>query len=368
MNRTLALFLGIALLLVCSACKGGQSGKDKERRPEVKGVTITDVASVTAESFYETSGTVKAKSIGIVASKAMGTVTSIRVKEGDRVKTDDVLMILDDRDAIQRVKVAEAAHRETLKARESAEKNKHLAEVTFKRYSRLYEEKVISQQEFDQMETQTQVARLESERIAGSVDRAKAGLEEARVHLGFTRISAPFAGVVTEKRIDTGSMASPGMPLLVIEDTSQYKIEAPVDERLLARIKPGMTASVTLDATGEKVAGRVAKIISSVDPATRTFRVEVDVKSPSLKTGLYGKVAIPEGSREMILVPAKAVVEKGQLTGVYAVNGEGIVSYRLVRKGKGYNGKVEILSGLKTGDRIITEGTEKAVDGGIVKP
>ena len=96
--------------------------------------------------------------------------------------------------------------------------------------------------------------------------------------------------------------------------------------------------------------------------------MEIDVKGPSLRTGLYGKVAIPEGSREMILVPAKAVVEKGQLTGVYAVNGEGIVSYRLVRKGKEYNGKAEILSGLKTGDRIITEGIEKAVDGGIVKP
>ena len=368
MNRTLVLFLGIALLLVCSACKGGQSGKDKERRPEVRDVTIVEVASVTADSFYETSGTVKAKSVGIVASKAMGTVTSIKVNEGDRVKTNDVLMILDNRDAVQRVKVAEAAYRETLKAREATEKNKHLAEVTFKRYSRLYEEKVISQQEFDQMDTQTQVARLESERIAGSVDRAKAGLEEARVHLGFTRISAPFAGVVTEKRIDTGSMASPGMPLLVIEDTSRYTIEAPIDERLLTRIKPGMTASVTFDATGERIEGHITKIVSSVDPATRTFRVEVDVKSPSLKTGLYGKVAIPDGERKMILVPAKAVVEKGQLTGVYAVNEKGIVSYRLVRKGKEYSGKAEILSGLKTGDRIITEGIEKAVDGGIVKP
>ena len=271
MNRTLALFLAIALLLVCSACKGGQSGKDKERRPEVKGVTIMDVAPTVSESFYETSGTVKAKSVGIVAGKAMGTVTSIRVKEGDRVKTNDVLMILDDRDAVQRVKVAEAAHRETLKAHEAAEKNKHLAEVTFKRYTRLYEEKVISQQEFDQMETQAQVARLESERIAGSVDRAKAGLEEARVHLGFTRISAPFTGVVTEKRIDTGSMASPGMPLLVIEDTSRYTIEAPIDERLLARIKPGMSALVTLDATGKRSQGASQRLSHQLTPQQGPF-------------------------------------------------------------------------------------------------
>ena len=239
--------------------------------------------------------------------------------------------------------------------------------MTFKRYSRLYEEQVISQQEFDQMETQAKVAQLEYERIAGSVERAQAGLDEARIFLGFTRIAAPFAGVVTEKRIDTGSMASPGIPLLVIEDTSQYKIEAPVDERLLSRIKPGMPASITLDATGEKIQGRIAKIVSSVDPATRTFRIEIDVKGSSLKTGLYGKVTIPDGTREIISVPIKAVVEKGQLTGVYAVDNEGIVSYRLIKKGKVSDGKTEILSGLKTGDRIITEGVERAVDGGIVK-
>jgi RND family efflux transporter MFP subunit len=367
MNRALSLLLGVVMLFVFSACKGDKSAKDKGKKLEIKGVMIVGVAPEVASSFYETSGTVKAKSVGIVASKTMGTVTSIRVKEGDKVKANDILMVLDDRDAAQRVKVAEASLRETLKAHETAEKNKQLAEVTFKRYSRLYEEQVISRQEFDQMETQAKVAQLEYERMAGSVDRAQAGLDEAKVFLGFTRIVAPFAGVVTEKKIDAGSMASPGIPLLVIEDTSQYKIEAPVDERLLARVKPGMPAFVTLDANGERLEGRIAKIISSVDPATRTFRIEIDVKGASLKTGLYGKVAIPDGTREMILVPVKAVVEKGQLTGVYTVDSEGIVSYRLVKRGKVSDGKTEILSGLKTGDRIITEGVERAVDGGIVK-
>jgi len=367
MNRALSLLLGVVMLFVFSACKGDKSAKDKGKRPEIKGLTITEITPIVSDSFYETSGTVKAKSVGIVASKTMGTVTSIRVKEGDKVKANDILMVLDDRDAVQRVKVADASLRETLKAHETAEKNKQLAEVTFKRYSRLYEEQVISRQEFDQMETQAKVAQLEYERMAGSVDRAQAGLDEAKVFLGFTRIVAPFAGVVTEKKIDAGSMASPGIPLLVIEDTSQYKIEASVDERLLARVKPGMPALVTLDANGERIEGRITKIISSVDPATRTFRIEIDVKGASLKTGFYGKVAIPDGTREMILVPVKAVVEKGQLTGVYAVDSEGVVSYRLVKKGKVSDGKTEILSGLKTGDRIITEGVERAVDGGIVK-
>jgi RND family efflux transporter MFP subunit len=367
MNKTLVVTLGVAMLFVFAACKGGKSDKAKGERPAIKGVTVMEVSPVVSDSFYETSGTVKAKSVGILASKTMGTVTSIRVKEGDRVNANDVLMTLDDRDAAQRVKSADAAYREATKAREAAEENKNLAEVTFKRYSRLYEEQVISRQEFDQMETQAKVARLEHERVAGSVDRAQASLDEAKVFFGFTRIAAPFSGVVTEKRIDAGSMASPGIPLLVIEDTSRYKIEAPVDERLLSRIKPGMPVSIALDATGERLQGHIAKIVSSVDPASRTFRIEIDAKGSSLKTGLYGKVAIPDGTREIISVPIKAVVEKGQLTGVYAVDNEGIVSYRLVKKGKVSDGKAEILSGLKLGDQIITEGIEKAVDGGVVK-
>ena len=85
-----------------------------------------------------------------------------------------------------------------------------------------------------------------------------------------------------------------------------------------------------------------------------------------LKSGLFARVRLPRGEREAILVPKEAVVERGQLTGVFAVDPRGIVTYRLVRTGKAFEGGIEVLSGLQAGDRIITAGLEKAVDGGQI--
>ena len=113
--------------------------------------------------------------------------------------------------------------------------------------------------------------------------------------------------------------------------------------------------------------GRVTRVVSAIDPATRTFLVEAALKGTSLRSGVYGKVLIPGGTREAILVPTSAVVEKGRLTGVYVVDENGIVNYRLIRKGETYDTGAEILSGLKNGERIIVTGTERAVDGGILR-
>ncbi len=113
--------------------------------------------------------------------------------------------------------------------------------------------------------------------------------------------------------------------------------------------------------------GKVAQILPTVDQQSRTFIVKVSLSGPGLKTGLYAKIKIPQGTKEVIRVPQTAIVEKGQLTGVYTVDSQGVVSYRLVRTGKEYDGNLEILSGLKPKDRIIVKGAEKAVDGGILE-
>ncbi len=160
----------------------------------------------------------------------MGTVTSVRVKEGDKVAAGDILMTIDNRDTAQRVAATEAAFNEAQSAREAAGEQRSLAEVTFKRYKNLYDEKVISRQEFDQIEVRKKVADADFNRASQAVERAKANLEEARVYHGFTQVRAPISGIVTEKKIETGSMATPGMPLYTIEDTSQFKIEAALDE------------------------------------------------------------------------------------------------------------------------------------------
>jgi RND family efflux transporter MFP subunit len=162
-------------------------------------------------------------------------------------------------------------------------------------------------------------------------------------------------------------MAIPGIPLLVVEDTSRFKIEVPVDEKLYKHLSVGMEVDVLLESVNDRRRGNISKIAPAVDPSTRTFSVEILMSGAALKTGIFGKAFIPGGKKETILVPRKAVVEKGQLTGVYCVDSKEVISYRLVKTGKSYGEQIEVLSGLQNGDRIIVEGVEKAVDGGIAK-
>ena len=218
----------------------------------------------------------------------------------------------------------------------------------------------------DQIETQKKVAEAEYGRLQEMVKRTMASVEEAKVYRGFSRVTAPVSGVVTEKKIDPGNLALPGMPLLTIENTSQFKVEAYVDEHLASKIKTGTKVYISLEEGGERIPGIVGEVAPAIDPGSRTFRIKIPLKKSGLKSGLYCKVFIPEGQEETILVPKKTVVERGQLSGVFVVDDQ-VMTFRLIRTGKTFADKVEVLSGLKGGELVVFEGTERAVDGGMVK-
>jgi RND family efflux transporter MFP subunit len=305
---------------------------------------------VKVEDFYETSGTVRARVVNVVASRVMGAVTTVTVRPGDHVRAGQLLATIDDRDAVQGVRAAE-------QALEAARQNRLMADLTYQRYQKLYDEKALARQEIDQIETQKKLAEA-------NVEQAKAGLEEAIIRRDFTRITAQAAGIVTDKRVDPGNMAIPGMPLFTVESESGSYVEAPLDEAFSRKVRIGTGAAVAIEPLGLDMNGRIFEIVPAVDPATRTFIVKISLPAGGFKSGLYARVRVPGGERETILVPKAAVVEKGQLTGLYVVDERGIVTYRLIRAGKTYPGGVEVLSGLHAGERIITTGLERALDGG----
>lgn len=342
----------VALGLLAGCGDRVAPGTADVKRPAVTGVTIAAVQPARISDFYEASGTVKARVSSVIASRVMGAVTAVHVRAGDRVTAGQLLATLDDRDAAQKVRAAEQAH-------EAAKQGRAMADLTWQRYKKLHDEKALARQEIDQIETQKKVADAQYE-------QARAGLEEARVWQGFTRITAPASGVVTERRIDPGSMAMPGTPLFTVESDGGFQLEVAVDEALSGKIRVGTNASVTIETLGLDTTGTVIEVVPAVDPATRTFIVKIALADKGLKSGLFARVRLPRGEREAILVPKGAVVEKGQLTGVFAVDPRGIVTYRLVRTGKTHEGGIEVLSGLQAGDRIVTAGLEKAVDGGQV--
>lgn len=366
-NRTTSLTIFVSFLLLLSCSEKVGPGSTEVRRQQVTGVTLAHITPSSADSYYETAGTVKPRSMSIISARTTGTVRVVKVREGQHVQAGQLLLVLDDRDSVQRLAAAEAGYKEAQKGLDEAEQRRSFADITHKRYKNLAEEKVITPHEMDQIETQKNVADIGYERAKEGVSRARAHVEEARINKGFSNITAPFSGLITEKKIEEGSLATPGTPLLTLEDTSQYRVDAYVDERLNSKVKIGMPVPVILTAQGRQITGNLGEIVHAVDPLTRTFLTKVFIKDPSLRSGLFARVLIPEGKKDALLVPRGAVVVKGQLSGIYVVDEKGIMTYRIVKPGRIDGDRIEVLSGLRPGERIVVGGTEKAIDGGIIK-
>jgi len=354
----------ISLVILSALTAGCTSNKEKASEvPQVSGVEVKTVNNSSVDEFYETSATVKSKTVSVVSSMVMGEITSLRVKEGDRVSRGQLLLTIDNREASQKALGAQAGVNEALKGAEEANQNRQLTNKTYQRYEKLYKENVLTKQEFDQISTQKQVTELQYQRALQGVNRARAGLGEVGVYRSYSRVTAPISGIVVEKNIDLGSMAVSGQPLLTIETPSNLELVANINESMINKIKVGTL--VYIESEGKNIKSKITSVISSVDPMTRTFRVKIALTG--LNSGQYVKIKIPVAKKEAIVVPQKAVVQKGQLTGVYTVDEKNIISYRLIRTGKTFGDSVEVLSGLNNGDKVITSGVEKAIDGGEVK-
>jgi len=354
----------LTIILLGLFTSGCTSHNDKEiQRPFVAGVEVKTVATSLADDFYETSATVKSKTNSVVSSMIMGRVTSLRVKEGERVSKGQLLLTIDSRDTAQRAIGAQAGVNEASKGVEAAAQNSALVNKTYERYRNLYNEKVITRQEFDTITTQKNVADIEYQRAIQGVNRAKAGLGEVSVYQSYARVTAPISGIVTQKNIDLGSTALQGQPLLTVETPSSLELTANINESLLQKVKTG--TPVYVESNGKNISSKITTVIPIIDPMTRTFKVKIALSGVS--SGQYLKVKIPVAKKEALLVPSAAIVQKGELTGVYTVDDKNIISYRLIRIGKTNGNKVEVLSGLNNGEKIITSGVDNAVDGGEIR-
>lgn len=365
MNRLLIPLI-VLMTLVAGCEKHNGEPAAAIQRPAVNGVAVLTLTPTSVTEYYENTGTITASSTTAVAAKLMGTVTRILVREGDTIRKGDLLLLVDDRDISRRVAAAEAAVRETAKAIGAAAENLALAELTADRYQNLFDKEALSRQERDQVQTSRKIAALEYERLGESADRAAAGLEEARIMLGYTRITAPYDGLIRKKLIETGEMVLPGNPLFIMEDPSALEIEMHVNEQLTNRLQTGQTVLVEIPSQGSQFHAAITDIIATVDPGSRTFLVKIGLPGQELMSGLFARVRIPVGARELILVPADALVAKGQLTGVYTVTPEKNIRYRLVRPGRSYPEGIEIAAGLKAGERVIVDGLDRVVDGGVL--
>ena len=381
---------GIGIVLLAGIVVGmagcgekGKHGPATAERPLVTGVELVTVGSVPRERFGEAVGTVRANNIAAVAPQVMGRVTSLPVAEGVRVGKGALLATIDDTQVRAQLMAAEAMVAEAEAGREEVERSiaqaeagKSLAEKTYERFRKLNEEKVITPQEFDEVEVKRTVAVKDYERsldkraqVVAKIAQAKAQADAARAMLSYTRVTAPFPGVVTEKKVDAGSMAVPGVPIVVLEDTRRYRLEASVPETYIGTLKVGSRVRVGLGTPpGKEIPGTISEVVPQVDPESRTFTAKVDLPAGgALRTGMFGRVLFPTGKEDLLVVPQKAISRVGGYDALYTVTADNVARLVMVTTGKEFGDEVEILSGIEPGARVAISPLEKLVDGARVE-
>ncbi len=383
LRRTGIFLLAVWAGVTVGCGEKGKHGPDSVAVPLVTGAEIVVAGAAPRERFAEAVGTVRAKTIAVVAPQVMGRITSLPVAEGTRVEKGALLATIDDTAARSQllaaeamVAEAEAGREEVLRAVVQAEAGKALAEKTYERFRKLHEEKVITPHEFDEVEARRTVAVKEYERtlnrqaqVVARIALAKAQADAARATLSYTRVTAPFPGVVTERKADAGSMAVPGVPIVVLENTELYRIEASVPESFLGTLKKGNRVRVVLDGgAGREVDGTVSEVVPAVDPASRTFPVKVDLpRGEELRTGMFGRILFPMGKETVLVVPRKAVFRVGGYDGLYTVTADNVARFVMVTTGRTLGDGVEILSGIEPGARVAVAPVDRLVDGARVE-
>ena len=391
-----SLSIGSLMFLVSAfGCGTKENVSPATERTQVANVAISKVTRSSIADYYQATGTVKAKTTTQVSANVLGRITALRVNEGDSVQKGEVLVEIDNRDAQANLQKAEAGLKEAQAslieidnsvtaasaAVRTADANRRLAEVTFGRYKELYQRKSVSGQEYDDALSKLSVATSELDRAKANVqtiisrksqvnariEQAKADIANSKVYAGYARIASPVSGVIVKKFAETGAMASPGVPILSIEDNSQYRLE--VEESRSGSVRIGNRVSVRIDAIGGgEIYGTVSEILPSADASSRSFTVKIDLPAnASLRSGQYGLASFPTGQKDAIAVPDTAIVERGQLIGVFVVGPEGVAQFRIVTIGKRAEGQSEILSGLSEGDEIVISDTERIKDGAKVR-
>jgi RND family efflux transporter MFP subunit len=329
----------LALTLSLASCSGGHQEK---QGPAEAGVpaTVMTIAADTIPELYLTAGTVIAKNRVDVASRVMGYIRSIRAREGQTVTKGELLVRIDASDVRAHLHEAEA---NLAQAKARAEE----AKTDYDRFNALRAQQAVTEREYQQIALKYQIAEK-------GLHAARAGLAQARAQVQYVDITAPISGVVVAKHKDNGDMANPGEPILAIEDPSQLVLQTYVKEQQINHIHLGDIVMAEVRALHTTIQGHIAQIVPAGDATTHSYLVKAALTAvPGLKSGMFASVRFAVGTTRGIMIPKAAIISPSDIPGVYMVAQDNSVHFRMIRTGRVWNGRVEILSGLRPGERIV---------------
>lgn len=308
-------------------------------------------------------GTVHARESAMVAAQVMGRVERVLVQAGDSVRAGQTLAILNDAALRSSVDEARAGVAAAQQEQIAAQSQASLTESTLARYQELQAQKSVSPQEMDEVMRRAEAAEAQLKAARAQTEAAQAQERGAQTMLSYTRLTAPFNGVVTARMADPGTMAAPGVPLLQVDQAGALRLEATVDESLIGSVRLGMAVPVSVDGVG-MMKGVVAEIVPAADLQSHSFTVKIDLPaSHQVHAGMYGSAEFANGTRQAILVPRSAVMQNGSLNSAYVLNSNGIAELRAVTLGAPQGDLVEVLSGIAPGEKLVDAPADRDLAG-----
>lgn len=282
------------------------------------------------EITYPADAVVEAVKQATIAAQMQGRVIEVRVDAGSRVRAGEVLMRLDAREPTQSLAGAQA---QLANASAAYERNKHL-----------FAQKFVSQAALDKAEADFKAA--------------AAGVGLAGVATSFATIVAPFSGIVGQRFAEPGEMAEPGKPLITLFDPKSMRVVASIPQHKLAELRLASSAKIEFPETGKWIVGTRIEVLPTADVRTHVVRVRVTLPDnlESAIPGMFARAHFVIGKTNKLLVPASAVLRRGEVTGVYVVGDKAQTQLRQIRLGEAYaGGALEVLAGLAAGEKVALD-------------
>lgn len=350
-----ALVVGSFFMIGCSG------DKKTEVNETPISVTVNKSVANSAGSYASASGKLVAKNSVNVSTRMMGYITAMKIEIGQNVSAGQLLVSINNTDIQAKGGQASAQIAQ-------AQANYNVAKKDFERFQNLYKSQSASAKELDDMRARFEMAQA-------GLQAAQQMKNEVNAQNRYTNITAPISGTVTAKFAQQGDMASPGMPLLTIESPGALQAQVLVSEQNITLLQQGMPVKVMLKSSNKEVSGMVSEISKSSANTGGQYLVKINIAgAKDLLPGMFVNVQFPfknagsvnQDFQEGVMVPKSALVENGQLTGVYTVSSQNTAVLRWVKVGKTFGDQVEILSGLNAQDQYIISADGKLYNGAKV--
>lgn len=352
-----------ASLIIITVAAFNACTRENEKKDETNGLPIAVRLSTVSEGSQPkilASGVVEAAQTANISTRAMGRITNIYVKTGDRVSKGQLLASVWDEDIKAKRAQADAMIAEAEGAYVTAKKD-------YDRFTHLYNQQSATAKELDNSTLQYNSAKA---RMAAA--RQMRG--EVNANLSYNSLRASFAGVVTQKLAEVGTITNPGMPILTIEQDEILQVTASIAESDISNIHLGDVANIQIKSTGKLFDGKIIQINPSAQFTGGQYIVKISIPATARKdiyAGMFAGVSISvkdtgQAGLNAVLVPSSAIINRDELKGIYTVGVNNTALLRWVRLGKNYGEKVEVISGLSKNEKFICSAESKLYNGAKV--